>query len=341
MVKSGALPMGYKFEAKQHSDETHLIKIPFDDEPDDNMSEVYFKFKKFLEDRKPSDVKNMPILFADKKYVKVIQTILDTWSSEYDDKQDLFRVFNLQEFFYFLKNTIAGDQVWSSFTFSDRELEKDIYAYVPDIACEYHLPSSSTLYCSQSIVMRYAYTICDNCCGDLNIEYINGQHVPLTSSIPDNASSYQSIDGSRSSQAGSSSKMTFDENDSDIWDRQSVSSYNSISTNMDDNFPRLGSHRPSSRVSTYSSTSSVKSYAGATTEKRNLRSVENTLASLSMDSDPNAKDKGIRTWIDNSTSSKRRPEYKMDSDDADFPPIGRGALRKPITKRPGSTENKF
>lgn len=44
----GPLPIGFKFEAKQHSDETHLMEIPFDDDTE-NKADVYYNLKAFLE----------------------------------------------------------------------------------------------------------------------------------------------------------------------------------------------------------------------------------------------------------------------------------------------------
>lgn len=37
---------------------------------------------------------------------------------------------------FHLKNAAAGDEVWSSTNFSAREIEKDVYAYVQEIACD-------------------------------------------------------------------------------------------------------------------------------------------------------------------------------------------------------------
>lgn len=43
--------------------------------------------------------------------------------------------------------------------------------------------SDISVYCSKSIVTRYGYILCDNCCADLNIQVVKGFHVPLNSKI--------------------------------------------------------------------------------------------------------------------------------------------------------------
>lgn len=44
-----------------------------------------------------------------------------------------------------------------------------------------HQVSTVEHYCSLSVVVRMAYVLCNNCCGDLGIELIPGKHIPSTS----------------------------------------------------------------------------------------------------------------------------------------------------------------
>ncbi|XP_050308163.1 protein maelstrom homolog [Anthonomus grandis grandis] len=237
MIMPGPMPIGYKFDAKKHSDETHHIPVPYDDNVETNMEEVYFELKEFLDKKKMPGVKSMPMLYANKKYTKMIKRILNLWGEEYEGQTDIFNVYEIQLMLYYLRNTVAGDEVWNKMSFSERQLEKDIYAYVSEIACLFHA-HSYPVYCTKSIVTRYAYIICDNCCPDLNIGLIEGQHVPFNADLSaegdpqgsSNLSSKSSQFGGRSKRRGFNSDIETESSCSDRWESESTLSTGSTST---------------------------------------------------------------------------------------------------------------
>ncbi|XP_018579635.1 protein maelstrom homolog isoform X2 [Anoplophora glabripennis] len=283
LIKPGLLPLGYASEALSLSNETHQIAPPMADEVDNNVEDVFFTMKLFLQGKMQGS-RRMPVLYCHERYMKMVQEILDTWCDDYQE-QVFFDVYDLQYMFRVLKNTVAGDNVWNSDTFGNREIEKDVYAYAKGISCEYHDQTNVPIYCSRSIAVRYAYTICDNCCPDLHIPFIPGCHVPHTASVassrPSSAASGRSSRSSRSRDY--TSTIRDDDSESVIsvsskseWDNQSVSS--EVSTiNDEDDFPSLGGRgkknnmssggpwrfTPNDSSSVYSQ-SSTKSYAGAT-----------------------------------------------------------------------------
>ncbi|CAH1958019.1 unnamed protein product [Acanthoscelides obtectus] len=171
--------------------------------------------------------------------------------------------------------------MWSSDTFSDRVIEMDKFAYSKGICCNYHEVTNVPHYCSRSVVVRYAYTICDNCCGDLDIPLVPGHHVPLTSKVPRiRASSQMSL-------ASSNMRPTTRDDDTDSvnsmsthseWEKESVTSYTSATDSADD-FPALpaAGKNPASTISYTNfgdtdrasvTSSSSKSYAGSCTSGR-------------------------------------------------------------------------
>ncbi|XP_066146624.1 protein maelstrom isoform X1 [Euwallacea fornicatus] len=337
MVQPGPLPIGYKFDAKKHSEETHLISIPFDDDKS-NMETIYYELKLFIEKSKPQGSKNMPILYAHKTYSKVVQNILNTWAADYEDAPNMFKVYDLQVMLYFLRNIVADDQVWPSLTFSNRELEKDIYAYEPGIACKYHSSSNShPVYCSKSLVHRYAYVICDNCCTDLNIELISGQHVPKESRVPKAASSHDGF-SSRSSLSSRHSRKQYDsEFDSDanseVWETESntssVFSVNSLTSNFDENFPSLDRRATSSNTSGQRS-GFAQSYVGAVNPSLS-NSFENDFSELSL-----SQGRGTRKLASGS-ASQTLPEEAENVSTLDFPALGTGrGVRRPQWRKLGS-----
>ncbi|CAG9761980.1 unnamed protein product [Ceutorhynchus assimilis] len=270
MVKPGPLPMGYKFDAQQHSDNTHCIPIPTDDDEEDNTMEIYYALKSFLQ-KKNQGGPNLPILYASSKNVKVVKGMLDYWAGCDEDEDQTFRVYDLQKMFLELRNACAGEMVWSSLTFSDRELEKDVYDYTDEIACDFHAKTPKTVYCSKSLVTRYVYIVCDNCISDLGIEFICGQHVPKKSTIPQDKACGWS--GARDSVAGSSLRdfdTDFDSSSmADTWEKSSVRSTSTVVSHFDDDFPSLGQRQRRNNNSNASETnvsaSSSRSYAGVTT----------------------------------------------------------------------------
>lgn len=338
MIEPGPLPIGYAFSAKQHSQETHMINLPSEDQQN-NQFEVYMALREFIE-RKTVPGSGRPIFYANNKDVKIVQKILDDWVRLYEVDEpsaENYRVYDIHLMLFHLKNSAAGDEVWTSTNFSGREIEKDVYAYVPDIACEFHALSENPLYCSKSIVCRYAFIISDNCCRELNIELIEGQHIParsvLPSAIPNN-SSRDSFSGRRSTSTRSLQSDYSSDFGSEIWETESLTSEyadSCSSATLDEDFPSLASSRCHSRASAYSAqtvtSSQGKSYAGATGRSKPT-ALENGIARLSLASSSSLKTPG---WTNN-------PDYSATgSGDQDFPPIARGrGFRRGTPKKPGS-----
>ncbi|KAJ8929484.1 hypothetical protein NQ314_017816 [Rhamnusium bicolor] len=271
----------------------------------------------------------------------MIQLVLDTWCMDYQDNCNI-NVYNLQYMFRMLRNTVARDNVWHTDTYSAREIEKDVYAYAVGISCEYHEITNVPVYCSRSVVVRYAYTICDNCCSDLKIELTPGFHLPdkaftgVCSSRPSSAASFNSSKSSRSKAVNSSVRE--DDSDSVIsfsskseWENQSITSETSSNTiNNDEEFPSLGKVKRKQVASLQSwnrfspkDSSSVFSqlnYAGATgTSGLSKRpadmpsSVMNTSEKLSGDSSK---------YPDFFSVGRGKPK-RFDNEVNDFPALGR------------------
>nr|CAI5827176.1 unnamed protein product [Callosobruchus analis] len=182
LVKPGQLPLGYAADAKLVSNETHQIDPPTFGDDEYNIEEVFYDLKKFLETRLVGS-RRMPILYAHAKQMKIVQQVLDTWCEDFGEPL-LFQVYNLHYLFRMLRNAVARSNMWSSDTFSDRVIEMDKFAYSKGICCRFHDVTSAPHHCSRSVVVRYAYTICDNCCGDLDIPLVPGHHVPPASKVP-------------------------------------------------------------------------------------------------------------------------------------------------------------
>lgn len=279
IIKPGILPLGYASEAKLVAEQTHQLPPPLSAE-EPNIEEVFTEMKLFLS-TKLRGSKRFPPLYAHEKMIKMVQNILDNWCYDLGEDRPLFKVYDLQYMFRILRNTVANQTIYPSDTYSAREIEKDVYAYTTGICCEVHSVTDSFIYCSRSITIRYAYIICDNCCGDLRIILVPGAHIPDQSLTP--------FTGSRSSSMSSlvsgsikSSKLdaSIRDDDSDTvisfsskseWDNRSVVSDSSDLT-CDNEFPNLGmlkkksaskNSQPQFSSAESSAQYSGRSYAGA------------------------------------------------------------------------------
>ncbi|XP_060530626.1 protein maelstrom 1 isoform X2 [Cylas formicarius] len=307
-ILPGPLPLGYSFEARQHSDETHQIAVPYED-VENNMEEVFAKLVTFLEKKKPEG------------------NILDRWSFDYEGDESLFRVYSLQVLFFSLRNRVSGGEVWPTYTFSDREIEKDVYAYDPDIACDYHSATSKPLYCSKSTVLRMVYIICDHCCEELDIELLPGQHVPLRSAVPLGAPSVHSFNSltSRSSRWGLGSE--YDGDSTTDWENKSLISESSVTT-VD--FPPLGRNEANSDPFPslpQSNSSAIRNYSDSLGSKAMPSAFENA----------HCKGRGFRKRDDDCSSTASSAVSGVwrgyeSSRSVHVAPRGRGIRRGAVTK---------
>lgn len=64
----------------------------------------------------------------------MVQQVLDAMCYDFES-QDTFKVYNLQYMFKVLRNSVAGDIVWPTDTYSIREIEKDVNAHSKGLSC--------------------------------------------------------------------------------------------------------------------------------------------------------------------------------------------------------------
>lgn len=96
-----------------------------------------------------------------------------------------FDLFELDEFFYHLKNKLvefecpnAGEEKLR-ITITNWFIEQDKYYLVPGISCDYHETKDATKYCALSCVNRWYFLFANHICEPLGVPLIAGKHVPL------------------------------------------------------------------------------------------------------------------------------------------------------------------
>ncbi|XP_058805021.1 protein maelstrom-like [Phymastichus coffea] len=179
---SDVVMKGYRSDALIHSKETHQIPIELPDGKND-YQEIFMNLCKFLEPGRKN--KTLPPLYTimskDDIYypVKSILGKLSTASGEYEEYLCLYAFEDLFAAMYNAVLEQSGNFDFESIT-AFREIKKDPYAYSHDLECDFHKAiGAGALHCSQSIVKRWFYVLCDFCCDPLNIIKVAGVHTPI------------------------------------------------------------------------------------------------------------------------------------------------------------------
>lgn len=176
VCKPGMLPVGYSAEAIRISTETHKIPIPSSSEC--NLEEVANSIEDFLAD---VDTRSLPPLYTLNKNAPVVANVLQQLSDAYGIPE--YPIFSLEHLFFTLRNCSSQGKVWAAPSLAHFELEKDKYEFCRQITCDFHESAEIPSYCSRSVAIRTVYTVCDNCCLDLYIDLIPGQHVPKNANL--------------------------------------------------------------------------------------------------------------------------------------------------------------
>uniref|UniRef100_A0A1Q3EX98 Putative maelstrom n=1 Tax=Culex tarsalis TaxID=7177 RepID=A0A1Q3EX98_CULTA len=176
------IPLGLALDAKNWSEETHRLPVPPDSMGETDFTVLLEKLLNFIDFDEEKKCKNF-LLFTDAKEVAGTENLLSQFT---EDSKILFPflVCPLGEFFYQLK--VATERYglgldkpnFPGRTLADILLKKDPYEYTGGISCDFHENLGNPRYCALSRVIRWSYIISDNCCLDLNIEVISGQHLP-------------------------------------------------------------------------------------------------------------------------------------------------------------------
>ncbi|XP_048509388.1 protein maelstrom homolog isoform X2 [Athalia rosae] len=174
------LPLGYAADIKEYSNLTHKIsRNPPGGQK--NFSIMYEQLRKFLE---PETIgAELPPLYTAKAVREVVPGLLSRMAVTAGQTVDIFRIYSLETLFFHIRNaaaTINNSTGFPVLTLAAEEIQKDVFDYTPGIACDYHSSiDGTTVHCSLSIVIRWAYTICDYCCIDLDIDMQPGFHCPI------------------------------------------------------------------------------------------------------------------------------------------------------------------
>jgi len=190
LINPGTIPLGYKYEAATHSQQTHRIPVPPEEfGGETEYVKILYDIKQFLLGT-PGSVLDVPPLYTLPNCEDAVKNIL--WRLGESESGDLnapsmFRVYTLPKLFYELRNACVPDKPgavgFPVFSLAECELEKDVFNFTKGISCVFHEGSDAMPHCSLSCVRRWGYIIMDHCCKDLGIQLVPGQHCPRQADI--------------------------------------------------------------------------------------------------------------------------------------------------------------
>lgn len=178
LIDPGKLPLGMAYDAKQHSESDHQLPIPPDALGEKDNDEIILKLFSFL-----SQQEKMPPLFTETGDIKMVENILKGILNQGAMDENTLLVCPLSELFYLLKRATESFgmdiKTFPSVHIAQAIIQKDVYEYTKDIACDFHEDHGNGKYCPLSKCVRWAYIISDSCCLDLSIEMKPGRHLPM------------------------------------------------------------------------------------------------------------------------------------------------------------------
>ncbi|XP_017036511.1 protein maelstrom 1-like isoform X2 [Drosophila kikkawai] len=160
LIDPGQLSLGLSRDAQEHSTGTHNLPLPPKAMGESNLLKLYSQMSRYLAKQCGYEP---PIVFTTKELIPIVESGFRFLACR--GKEDFLlqiEVFDIQYLFFILKK------------------EKDFFEFTNDIACKFHEANDRTKYCTQSMVMRWAFTFSDYMCGDLDITMEPGKHVPAT-----------------------------------------------------------------------------------------------------------------------------------------------------------------
>ncbi|XP_006610325.1 protein maelstrom 2-like [Apis dorsata] len=171
------IPLGWKRDAIETSQQTHQIPIELEDGQSD-FSYMFNELTKFLESNKTGN--KFPPLFTAKDLTPVVESLLIKMIDASNGSLDDFIIYSIEALFGALRNAAVQkvDDRSIPLIVAENEFSKDFLCNTRGFECDFHKIIDISQYCSKSVVKRWGFTICDYCCEYLNIQLIEGVHRP-------------------------------------------------------------------------------------------------------------------------------------------------------------------
>lgn len=147
-----------------------------------NFNTIFEEIRHFIN---PTNEPDFPLLYTMSDHISCVDSILKQLAVEicHDETEasEMFTVCSIDDLFFQLKKNTP--KPLPSHFVAKILLDKDHYEHSPGLACNFHDEEDIPKYCALAMVIRWAFTVCDNICGSLDITLIPGKHVPMRSDV--------------------------------------------------------------------------------------------------------------------------------------------------------------
>ncbi|XP_011175978.1 protein maelstrom 2 [Solenopsis invicta] len=188
-IVSAPIPLGYRREAMEESQNSHNIPVEYPG-GETNFANMYDDLVKFLECRKLGD--KYPYFYTTKKFYDPVQSLISRLCKAANEENQ-FIIYEMESLFNHLANENYRKRTDRDMRFIPVYAENVFtrYTYIFDKGFECHLHKyidGGSEWCSKSVLYQWAWTLCDEFCEPLGIEMKSGVHKPLTKPEQENFS---------------------------------------------------------------------------------------------------------------------------------------------------------
>lgn len=180
IIVSAQIPLGFKREALETSQNSHQIPVEYQGGETD-FAVMYAKLISFLEPRKL--VNTYPPLYATKGCIKVVKSVLTKLSDAAQQDKEELKVYDLETLYQHLGSELykkrTDRDINQIFTYSQQMFTRYTYIFERGFECSFHkFVDGGSERCSQSILQHWAWTLCDEFCEPLGVKMRPGIHRP-------------------------------------------------------------------------------------------------------------------------------------------------------------------
>ncbi|XP_018353720.1 PREDICTED: protein maelstrom homolog [Trachymyrmex septentrionalis] len=179
-IVSAKIPLGYRREALEISQNSHKIPVEYEGGEID-FAVMYDKLANFLESRKIVD--QYPYLYTRKAFTREAQSLIARLCGAAQQDKEQFKIYELESLFVHLANELFKKRKDRDMdlipVYAHKIFENYTYRFDKGFECHFHkYVDGGPEYCSKSVLQQWAWTLCDEFCAPLNVEMQSGIHQP-------------------------------------------------------------------------------------------------------------------------------------------------------------------
>ncbi|XP_077283129.1 protein maelstrom homolog [Arctopsyche grandis] len=181
-IVGSVIPLGYASDAMAFSAAIGIPMPPVDGAENDYVK-MLSDIKDFLNNCTTENPKNkgsFPPLYVVSEDVKPVNSFLAQLCEAAGEDSSMFKVYLLPKLFHKLRNKVSLEDIEYPLSVASEELSLNTFAYIKELACEFHTDAEEFNNCSLLRVKKLCYMVCDHCANHLGIMLIPGRHIPIT-----------------------------------------------------------------------------------------------------------------------------------------------------------------